>query len=249
MFVAMRSQTHAGPDLSLRILHAESYPFARPACSYLFASGGMRPLPPDACRGRTPVLASGSNAAPERLAAKFGFNDEVPVTRAVLHDFVVAFAGHFTAYGAIPATLYPSPGAQTLVWITWLTTRQLELMHRSEGVIACREANQRYDYVKLESLDLRPEGVAPIGRAGAYLSRRMLAPHGTPVRFAEAPSKGGSLRAWSHPSTLRRAAAWLAPKQAFAVFMAEVLSGVERRQALFERLSPYTIDRPKELGP
>ena len=94
-------------DLPDRIRHAESYPFARPSCSYLFKDGGMYPLPPNACAGRLPIVASGSNASPERLLAKFGKIETIPVTRAELRHFVVVFAGHFTAYGAIPATLCP----------------------------------------------------------------------------------------------------------------------------------------------
>ena len=147
-------------NLAERIDHACSYPFARPACSYLFVDGAMRPLSGVMVTGRVPVLASGSNAAPSRLAAKFGRSDGVvPVTRGILHDFVVVFAGHFTGYGAIPATLFPHPGAAINIWITWLTEDQLTIMHRSEGVIGCRELEQRYDYVELQGLDLRPEGL------------------------------------------------------------------------------------------
>ena len=236
-------------DLPDRIRHAESYPFARPACSYLFKDGGMRPLPPDACAGRLPIIASGSNASPERLFAKFGKIETIPVTRAELRHFAVVFAGHFTAYGAIPATLCPHPGACTQVWITWLTSPQLTVMHRSEGVIGCREAVQRYDYVELVGIDLRPEHMEPVDRAGAYLSRRMFAPSGEAIRFAEVAAISSSLVAHSHRSTLRNTATILEPEWSFEAFMDHVLKGVDERQTLFERLSDYTIFREIASSP
>lgn len=241
MLAVMSTENIDEADLAGRILHAQNYPFARPACSYLFQGGMMRPLPTGVFKGRLPVIASGSNAAPMRLAAKFGEDEEIPVTRATLRDFAVVFAGHFTAYGAIPATLFPHPGALTDVWITWLTPGQLSVMHRSEGVIDCREAAQRYDFIELIGIDLRPERMEPVDRAGAYLSKRMLAPMGDAIRFAEIASASSSLVARSHRSTLRHAAALLEPAQPFNAFMHHVLSGVTERQILFERLTPYTI--------
>ena len=203
----------------------------------------MAPLPKDAVDGRVPVVASGSNASPARLKAKFGEEHTIPVTRAELRHFAVVFAGHFTAYGAIPATLQPHRGAITSVWITWLTAEQLTIMHHSEGVISCRESVQRYDYVELVGIDLRPEGTAPVDQAGAYLSTRMLAPAGEPIRFAEVAAVGAGLSARSHRSALRHTATLLEPDMPFHAFMAQVLSGVAERQALFERLTPFTIPR------
>jgi|GEM_PF-1658704 len=239
----------ASPDLDLegRILHAEGYPFARPACSYLFKEGGMHPLPEDACWGRLPIIASGSNASPARLLAKFGTGHEIAVTRAKLRHFAVVFAGHFTAYGAIPATLFPHEGACSDVWITWLNAEQLTIMHRSEGVISCREARQRYDFVDLEGIELQPERQEPVFDAGAYLSRRMLAPEGQPIRFAEVFSGKSDLEARSHRATLRLAAALLEPALPFQAFMGRVLSDITERQRLFEQLTPFTIDRADDL--
>lgn len=241
---AIISQMATDADLTRRIRHAESYPFARPACSYLFAEGGMRPLGPDIDDDRIPVVASGSNAAPDRLAAKFGTDGGViPVTRARLHDAAVVFAGHFTAYGAIPATLCPSPGAVTHVWITWLTSAQLLVMHRSEGVTGCREVEQRYDYVELAGLDLHPERRPRIEKAGAYLSRRMLAPESRPLRFAEVLSRRSGLQAHPQGSALRLVHRLIDPAVSFFEFMGDVFSSAERRQALFRALTPHTLER------
>jgi hypothetical protein len=249
MLSAMCSAYTAPNDLISRIEHAESYPFSRPACSYLFEDGRMHPLPEDACQDRFPIVASGSNASPTRLFSKFGRDHDIPVTRAVLHDFAVVFAGHFTAYGAIPATLCPHPGAHTEAWITWLTPEQLTIMHRSEGVIGCRETMQRYDFVELCGIELQPERLAPVTHAGAYLSRRMLAPDGAPVRFAEVPASNTELRARSHNATLRLAAGLLEPETPYHAFMHRVLSTVDARQTLFEQLTPYTFERSNEFAP
>lgn len=246
--VIMIDQSTTSPlGIAERIHHAEAYPFARPACSYLFAEGRMHPLSRNREKGRLPVVASGSNAAPDRLLAKFGHDGgEIPVTRAVLHHYTVVFAGHFTRYGAIPATLAPYPKAATHVWITWLTTSQLEIMHRSEGVVGCREVVQRYDYVELDGLELHPECSPAIGRAGAYLARRMLAPEGHPVRFAEVSSRDCSLKAWSQRLALRLAHRLLDPNATFSTFMSRVLSDPDQRQALFQALTPHTVERQQD---
>ena len=235
------SDVHLGE----RIRHALAYPFARPACSYLFSCGVMRPLSLEALEARIPVLASGSNSSPARLRSKFGeASDPIPVTRATLRDFAVVFAGHFTGYGAVPATLYPCSGATTQVWITWLTPGQLSIMHRSEGVIDCREAEQRYDYVVLQDLGLEGEIGGRPGEVGAYLARRMLAMGGRPLRFAEVMSKGCALKALNQRGALRLAHQFLDPGMSFRCFMAKVLSHAEARQVLFRRLAPFTIERP-----
>ncbi len=207
----------------------------------------MSPLGPGLLSGRFPVVASGSNAAPHRLAAKFAVDDgEIPVTRAVLRDFAVVFAGHFTAYGAIPATLAPSPGACVQVWITWLTPHQLAIMHSSEGVIGCREVEQRYDFVELDELDLHHDHMSPPTKAGAYLSRRMLAPHGHPIRFAEMPSKNCTLKALPERAVLRLAHQLLDREASFSTFMSRVLSHRAERQTLFQKLTAHTIERQEE---
>ncbi|MGI9508322.1 MAG: hypothetical protein ACR2QJ_03110 [Geminicoccaceae bacterium] len=245
MLWVMDSATAKMADLASRIRHAQSYPFARPACSFLFEGGIMQPLRRDSCLGRTAVIAAGSNASPARLAAKFGDGASIPVERAELDGFTVVFAGHFTAYGAMPATLCPHPGARTTVWITWLTPEQLSIMHRSEGVIGCCEAAQRYDYAALDGLDLRLDSARSIDKAGAYLSRRMFAPQARPIRLAEVSSERCTFRAASHPSVLREAAGHLDPETGFGDFMTEVFAGIDQRQALFERLTPFTIEREK----
>jgi hypothetical protein len=155
----------AAPDtatLSALIRTAERYPFGRPERSYIFRNEPGARLEADWRTSRTPVLAIGANASPERLRLKFGATPHaIPVTRGSLDGFAVVHAAHFARYGAIPATLHPAAGASVDLFVTWLDPAQLTLMHLSEGV------GQRYHYVVLEGLRLLADGVGTVTRAGA----------------------------------------------------------------------------------
>ncbi|RMF70594.1 MAG: hypothetical protein D6740_08060 [Alphaproteobacteria bacterium] len=93
---------------------------------------------------RHPVIACGSNRAPERLAQKYGStlpDAVIPVTRITLRDHAVCYAATVTAYGAIPATIVPWPEARAELMVTWLTDRQLAIMNETEdlGVVYALE--------------------------------------------------------------------------------------------------------------
>ena len=107
--------------------HALGYPWARPASSFVLrgehadsldeldAAERERALSFAGAPGRHALLAFGSNGAPDRLALKF---KELPeserdllVLAGTLHDFDVGAAPMPTFYGALPATIFPSPGA------------------------------------------------------------------------------------------------------------------------------------------
>jgi hypothetical protein len=232
------------PDLLARIRHAERYPFARPAGCYLLADGAPCPLEPGWQHGRLPVIACGSNAAPARLVAKFGGPGErIPVTRARLADFAVVYASHFTAYGSVPATLHPLPGAAVALWVTWLNEAQLERMHESEGIGGRIEHGQRYDYVELSGLRLQLAAGGGVAAAGAYLARRLLALDGRPLALAEIPTQAAGLAQLRQPALLRRLHRLLEPALDYRAFMALILSGPAARQALFERLAPHSLAR------
>ena len=94
---------------------AKGYPFAAPEGSYLLQDGAARPLEtpgPEVFAGRTPVIAHGSNRAPEQLRRKFGAGAQIPVTRAWLSDYDVVYSAHVTMYGAIAANLQHAPGVR-----------------------------------------------------------------------------------------------------------------------------------------
>lgn len=148
------------------IEHARAYPFAVPSHSYVLDENGWHELDHDfETEGRHAVIASGSNASPDRLAAKFETLDApVYVTQAVLKDFDAVYSAHITSYGSIPATLAHAPGVEADVFVTWLTDDQLERMHETEAL------GQNYNYVRLDGIDLRLNDGETLDSAHAYIS-------------------------------------------------------------------------------
>lgn len=153
-----------GGDLAHRIAHGLSYPFNPPGHSYLFRKGGTVPLDRFETADRIPVVASGSNGSPQRLAEKYGDKAEIPVTFGTIRDLVPVFAARITGYGSIPATLAVVPGATAGVHVTWLTEEQLEIMHGTESV------GVGYAYVRMCGFDLDLKEHGRPDEAFAYLS-------------------------------------------------------------------------------
>ncbi|MEZ5824066.1 MAG: hypothetical protein R3C97_04805 [Geminicoccaceae bacterium] len=197
---------------------ASAYPFDTPLESYVFSGGKCIEGPFD-IDGRQPVLAVGSNAAPEQLARKFGIDGGIiPVTRAILEDHVVVFSAHFTAYGSLPATSLQAPGARAYVFVTWLDGNQLERMHETESV------GTNYDYRERDDLSLIVDGGTRAGRVGVYESRRgPLSIRGKAVRMAEIPSTGSHLPRLTQRAALRHVHKALAPDLAFEGFIRRVV--------------------------
>jgi hypothetical protein len=174
------------------------YPWARPAGSYLLdADGAIRLLAEldesqreriverfsAQAAGRAPLLAIGSNAAPEALRRKFAHFED-PADRTVLvvtgrlHEFDVGFAAHPTLYGALPATIFPSPGTAVATALLWLTPAQFtqltwtELSYRLgrlRTAFTVDDADERFDEVLVFvsrwgvfSLDGAPPALAPV---------------------------------------------------------------------------------------
>ncbi len=172
------------------VRRALSYPYAAPRHS--FVQVGERTLDLDAVdvdlSTRIPLLAYGSNAAPEVLRRKLGADAEpVPAIRGVLHDFDAVYSAHVSAYGAVPATLWRSPGAELPVFVVGLTARQLT-------AIAATEPN--YERESFAEVACRLEGGAPVGELTAYVSRHgPLLRGGSPIGVAEVATTGRALAA------------------------------------------------------
>jgi hypothetical protein len=124
------------------------YPFEVPLHSYLWTAGRIQSLSPSTpvpalTAGRQAILAIGSNASPAQLTRKFRdkrFVDPssphgcIPVLRAEVDEVDVVYGAHLAGYGALPATLLRTRGACAHVFVTWLTTMQLERMNETEDV-------------------------------------------------------------------------------------------------------------------
>lgn len=150
------------------LARAREYPYLAPIHSYVYRDSGIGAFDTSDTRGRTPVLAVGSNQSPVRLAEKFGHDAThvIPVQRARLRDFDVVYSAHIASYGAVPAMLQTSMGSVVTVAVTWLTDAQLEIMNASEVSAA------NYDFAELEGLALAFDDGRVSGRAFAYVSTR-----------------------------------------------------------------------------
>ncbi|MCW2987801.1 MAG: putative Orotidine 5-phosphate decarboxylase, partial [Solirubrobacterales bacterium] len=178
---------------------ALGYPWTRPAGSYLL-SGGEVDLLADldsgdrkgildrftaSAGGRLPVLSIGSNAAPEVLRRKFahlaGEEDRaVLALSGRLHDFDVGVAAQPTMYGALPATLFPSPGTAAAATLLWVTPAQFTQLAWSEITYRLGRLHSRFDVD--EPARAFDEVLVFVSRFGVFC------PDGEPVALAPVPA-------------------------------------------------------------
>jgi hypothetical protein len=197
---------------------AIAYPWARPAGSFRLRDGEVTPLAglrgderagilteftsPES--GRAPLLAFGSNAAPEALERKFahfpGESDRsVLVLTGSLHGFDVGAAPQPAVYGAMPATLFPSPGTAVRAAVLWVTPAQFTQLTWSElsyhlGWLRTRfEADEGH-----EGFD---DLLAYVSRFGAFCV------DGRPVALAAVPASGRTAVALTQEQLLDAVAA------------------------------------------
>lgn len=223
------------------LVRALTYPYTVQNYCYLHSGNeaGIRPLDvariAAATRGLVPVLASGSNRAPERIAAKFpnlGPAEAIPVTRCRLHGFDSVYSAHFARYGAIAATLQASPGTVVELAVTWLSEAQLPAMHRSEA----RGVN--YDFARLSGLHIELADGSVLEEAHAYIGRRgCLALDGAAVALAEIPARGRRFPALDQRAVQTLARDRLAPGTELEAFIEENVLIAETRLARTEALA------------
>lgn len=226
------------------IAHAKAYPFAIPDRSYVLDRDGWRFADgaPDV-RGRHAVIASGSNASPDRLRNKYGpfphlLDAPIPVTRARLHEFDAVYSAHFSDYGSIPATLAHVPGAVADVFVTWLTDAQLDRMHDTE------QMGVNYDYAKLTGIQLLCENDAGFTSAHAYISRKgCLNRGGWPIPLAATRAEGRQGVAMTQEEVLEYARMKLAPQEDYEDFIRRqidcAITRAERTAALSKDALPH----------
>ena len=224
---------------------ALAYPYTAPNHCYLYRGNGAGVRPLDvaeiaaATRGLVPILASGSNRAPERIAAKFpslGPTDAIPVTRCRLHGFDAVYSAHFARYGAIAATLQASPGTVVELAVTWLSEAQLPAMHVSEA----RGVN--YDYARLSGLRIELADGAVLEEAHAYIGRRgCLALEGAAIALAEIPARGRHFTALDQRAVQTLARDRLAPGAGLESFIEENIRTAETRLARMEALAEDAV--------
>lgn len=180
---------------------AIGYPWARPVGSYLLARSGVQllaDLSPGEHEqaldqftsdrsGRLPLLAIGSNAAPETLERKFAhFPDEddraVLALAGFLHDFDIGVAAQPTVYGSMPATPFPSSGTEVSATILWVTPNQFTQLTWSELTYRLGKLRTRFDVNGMDtSFD---EVLLFVSRFGTFCA------DGSPFALAAIPARG-----------------------------------------------------------
>jgi len=217
-----------------RLALAKAYPYSAPPCSYLFRDGEVHDLRHAQFAGRTPVLAHGSNRAPEQLARKFsrfsGSASAIPVTYVWLDGYDIVYSAHITRYGAIASTLRAAPGCRARVALTWLDPPQLDRMHETEG-------NYRFGHL---------EGVAVTSEAGPdpaaqgihlYLSEHgCLAENARPIGMAAVAAEGRNYAAHAQESALEIVRGYLAPDMSLDAFILDSVADEALRQERIARL-------------
>lgn len=181
------------------------YPWPRPDGSFLLAEGEGRllaDLDPDtrsrtiaaftgSASQRTPMLAIGSNASPEGLWRKFGHFED-PADRTLLaltrklHDFDVGASAELALYGALPATLFPSPGTRVDVTAIWLTDVQLTQLAWAEIPYRIGRLDTTFEFDPAISAS----GPSGFGSALVFINRfGAFAPEGKPIPLEKIPAE------------------------------------------------------------
>ena len=120
---------------------ALAYPFDPPPGSYVIDGRDPRPLrdgdiPPPG--DRHAVLAYGSNSSTRALLRKFAGDLHLPVLRGTLAGFEVVYSSHLSAYGSVPVTLHPAPGARIETFVVLVDDEQFVRLAETEFNYAIR---------------------------------------------------------------------------------------------------------------
>jgi len=195
---------------------------------------------------RVALVGYGSNAAPSQLRRKLASHEPgwaVPVATARLRGADAVYSAHITRYGAIPATLHPSPGTAIDAVVTLLSLRQAELVRASEG--------GNYDLVPLDPARVElPAGLGLPRTLHAYLSRHgALAIDGSPVALRAVPARGRTLPEATEAQMLARAAAELTPGGDVRGLVLECVADPRRRRQRVAELARHAVRDPGGAAP
>ena len=228
------------------LARALDYPYPRPAGAFVHDAGdhSVHPLDPAAvgewAAGRRPILAVGSNAAPEQLHRKFATfpGDRTVVAVAVeVRDHDVVYAARVTAYGAVPATLVRCPATTVAVWALLLTPGQVVHLDDTESL------GQGYEVAAVEASAVATPGGAPLddvvatgGAVGCYVARLgPMVAGGTPVALAAIRATGRAWPAMTEAEVLARLGA--ATRLGVGGFVGRALGDADFRAEVGVRLA------------
>jgi len=229
-------------EQSEELRRALDYPYSIPEASYALAGGGAVPL--EAVEvdlaARTPLLAYGSNAAPEVLARKLAAAaDPVPVIAAGLSDFDVVYSAHISAYGAVPATVQRSPGTEVSVFVAHLTVEQLRLVSETEP---------NYELRSIPGTGLRCGEAGVPSELAVYVSRHGCLAVGGEVALASIEATGRRFETMSEPQVLELVRRELAPELTLEEFVAAAVREPAAGRRWTERLREGASDLDPPLA-
>jgi hypothetical protein len=151
---------------------ADRYPFDRAGRSFYLHGADDGPMP-----SGPPVLAYGANASPQALARKLP-GARIAALAGHLRGWDVVHSAHVSPYGAVPATLVRSPGAEIDVHVL--------LVDEHRARLDATEPN--YRRVELHGLDLDVDVLGRVESVEAYVSRHgALVLDGAPVPLGARP--------------------------------------------------------------
>jgi hypothetical protein len=256
----------ARPCDEAAIAQAFAYPWERPSGSYLLSSGALAPLESmdagerDAAiasfaatgSGRLPLLAIGSNGAPATLQRKFAHFEaaadrEVLALCGRLHDFDVGVAPQPTLYGALPATLFASPGTAVRASVLWVTPAQFTQLTWSEITYRLGRLRARFEV---------DEGAVGFDEVIVFASRfGSFCPDGEPAALAAISARGRSAAGLSQQELLGLAARMALGAEADAATLVRAM--LERPGELLPMLAatvrrasqPFRSDRWTPFAP
>lgn len=234
--------------------HALGYPWPRPETSYLLDDGVVHELDglderaagelvDGAAAGRYPLLAFGSNGAPERLALKFAHlapeQRRILVIAGELHDFDVGVSALPAVYGAMPATIVPSPGTAVRACVLWATAEQVTALTWTELSYALG----RLDPIRFDpDVPSAPAVASVLAYASRWGAHRVA---GDVVALAGVPARGRRAPALTQEELLdgvaREALAPGAGARDLVVWLMEDFAAAAQRLAplLTERALPF----------
>lgn len=186
-----------------------------------------------------PILASGSNASPVRLAEKFSGEKDVviPVLLGKVNNLCSVYSAHITRYGSVSATLQWAEAATTNVYLLLLPERLLGKMHRSEFV------DTNYSYHQLQGVEFTDGASVHIRSPFAYLSLwGSLNLDGTSLRLSAFASEGTAWPALSQGQVMAQVHGLLSPDQAFDAFILSNIVDHDLRKARITHLSRHHAD-------
>jgi hypothetical protein len=191
-----------------RLRRALAYPYAIPDRSFVQVGERTLELPVNGfdLNARRPLLAYGSNAAPEALARKLAAEPDtpLPLIRAELRDFDAVYSAHLSPYGAIPATLHRSPGTALALFVAYPTESQRRLL-------AATEPN--YEEQRLQGIACELDSGDCLAAADAFLSRHgPLIVDGSELALSAIGARRRTLASMSQPQALELVRATFFPK-------------------------------------